>query len=155
MRQISNSSIWWHKRALPCFWFGFIAVFSCLVIAGAVMGKAPYLMLIAPCIIAIFGYQLMKHLVFPLADEVWLDDEDMIVRKGGVEDRFPISQIINVESLSMQSPEHIRLTLRSPCELGSDIVFSPTARLWQFNRHPIADKLLRRIHGTSGTEPDG
>jgi len=96
---------------------------------------------------AVFGYFLMRLLVFPLADEVWLDDEDVIVRKSGKVVRFPVHQIINVESSVLVNPARITLTLRERCELGREISFCPPQRLRIFSRHPIAEELIARAHG--------
>ena len=50
---------------------------------------------------ALSGYFLMRWLVFPLADEVFLDGDDVLVRQNDQEARFPIRNIINVDSSAM------------------------------------------------------
>lgn len=142
----------WHKRAFPAFWFGFLALFICLAVPTIIKGGAPVFILIVPVMLAIFGYGLLRWLVFPLADEVFLDEDDVIVRKGDVTARFPIRQIINVDSSIMTNPQRITLTLREPCALGREIIFSPPTsfRFFSVSRHPIAQELIARIHGLDG-----
>jgi hypothetical protein len=101
---------------------------------------------------AAFAYVLMRWLVFPLVDEVFLEDKEIIIRNRGEEDRFPITNIINVEAPLLMSPERIVLTLKEPCRSGREIVFSPPFRWWPFTRHPIAEELIRRARGINEKE---
>ncbi len=145
--------MWWHKKAFPTFWFGFIGIWSIFALSSVLQGDAPFFVLLIACGMAAVGYTFMRILIFPLADEVWIDDENLLVRKGGEEDSFPISTIINVESSKMQNPEHITLTLRQQTKFGTEVVFSPPTRWWPFGRHPVAQELLSRVHGLDELEP--
>ena len=107
--------------------------------------------LIIPALLAIFGYLMMRWLVFPLADEVFLDGDMVLVRKDGIAARFPVRQIINVEASMMTNPERITLTLREPCELGREIVFTPTFRFHLFSRHPVTEELIGMANGLEPT----
>ena len=95
---------------------------------------------------AAFGYFLMRWLVFPLADEVLIEDDEIIVKNRGQEDRFPITNIMNVEASLFVNPERVVLMLKEPCGFGREIVFSPPTRWLHFSRHPIAEELIRRAH---------
>jgi|SRR5579862_1536112 len=118
--------------------FGVLAV---MTLAGS-LSKERFLILI-PLAMGVFGYVLCKVLVFPLADEAYIDGDDIVIRNRGDEDRFPISNIINVDASMMINPERITLTLREPCKFGDEIVFSPPARIGMFLRHPLAKELIR------------
>ena len=136
----------WHKKIFPVFWFGSLALFT-VAAFPLIAGGAPVFVLFVPLFMAVFGYVFMRWLIFPLADEVFLtDDEEIVVRKGAYEDRFPISNIINVDSSMLVNPERITLTLEQPCTLGSEVIFSPPIRLWSFSRHPLALELIKRAH---------
>jgi hypothetical protein len=152
MRKLSSGMTFWHRRVFPVFWFGFLTLWT--VCAALLSRKAgpPLFVFFIPAVMAVFGYFLMRWLVFPLADEVFLDEDEMIVRKNGKEVRFPVRQIMNVDSSMMTNPERITLTLREPTELGREIVFSPTFRFHLFSRHPIAEELIARANGF---EPKG
>jgi hypothetical protein len=147
MRQISSRMTFWHKRLFPAFWFGFLALWTSFAAPAIIKGGAPIFILFMPIGMAAFGYFLMRWLVFPLADEVFLDGDDLLVRKNDTEARIPVCQILNVDSSVMVNPERITLTLREPCAFGREIIFSPTYRFHFFSRHPIAEELIARAHG--------
>jgi len=85
---------------------------------------------------AVFGYLMMRWLVFPLADEVFLDEDEVIVRKNGKETRFSVRQIINVDASLMTNPNEsqsrceIRVSLdaRSCSSQLSGFIFFPVIR---------------------------
>jgi hypothetical protein len=137
----------WYRRVFPVFWFGFLALFTIFALGLGGRNRPPPFVLLFPVVMAIYGYVLMRLLVFPLADQVFLEDKDVIVRRNGKEIRFGLRQILNVNSSLMTSPEHITLTLREPSKLGSDIVFCPIYRFHLFSRHPIAEELIAKSNG--------
>src|SRR4051794_4072485 len=100
MKKISSSMTAFHKKVFPTIWFGFLAVFAVVALPG-VMAKGDVLFLIFPVIMAVFGYVIMKKLVFGLADEVFDASECLVVKNRGSEIRIPLSDIINV-SVSTQ-----------------------------------------------------
>jgi hypothetical protein len=146
MRRISSSLTWWHKKAFPVFWFGFLGVWTSAWTVGVIRGEAEPAGLLVGAFLAALGYFLMRFLIFPLADEVFIDNDEIVVRNRSREDRFPILNIINVESSQFVNPERVTLMLRHPCIFGSEIAFEPGFRWWRFGRHPIAEELIRRIH---------
>src|SRR6202035_2037260 len=59
---------------------------------------------------------------FPdLADEVWIDGESLIVRKGGQEDRIPFSHVVEVASAGRGGPASIILSLDTRSRFGHTI----------------------------------
>jgi hypothetical protein len=152
MRKISSRLTFWHRRVFPVFWFGFLVLWTILAMLLSGRDRPPVIVFLVPAVMAGFGCFLMRWLVFPIADEVYLDEDEVIVRKNGKEIRFPVRQIINVDSSMMTSPERITLTLRERSELGKEIVFSPSYRLHFFSRHPIAEELIAKSNGIEWTE---
>lgn len=146
MRRISSSLTWWYKKVFPAVWFGFLGFWTLAWIPGVVSGRVPALTLVGPPAMAIFGYALMRWLIFPLVDEVWIENNDLIVRNHGQEDRFPAANILNVESQVFANPERVVLTLREPCRFGGEILFVPPFRLIHVSRHPIAEELMHLAH---------
>ena len=146
MRRISSTLTWWHKKAFPVFWFGFLGLFTCAWIVGVVLGEADSIGILGLLFLAVLGYFLLRFLVSPLVDEVFIDCEEMVVRNNGLEDRFPVCNIINIEDWLFVNPERVVLTLKNPCKFGGEVAFEPEFRWWKFRRHPIAEELLRRIH---------
>ena len=77
MTKISSRFTYWNKRLFPLLWFGFLAVFVLTtILAGAVAKDA--IVLIIPCVMAVFGYFIVKKLVWDLVDEVY-DDGDYLL----------------------------------------------------------------------------
>lgn len=154
MRRISSCWTWWNKKAFPVLWFGFLAIFSFVVLIGIMERKVPAPVLIFPFVMAAFGYAIMQWLVFSLVDEVWIQNDDLVVKNNGDEDCFPIRNVINVDSSYFSNPERIVLTLKEPCRFGREIVFSPPIRWLRFSRHPIAEELIRRARGFDENDQD-
>ena len=147
MRQLSSRMTFWHKRVFPAVSVGFLALWTSLAVPAIIKGGMPVFALLIPIGLAVFGYFFMRWLVFPLADEVFLDGDDLLVRKNDLEARIPVRQIINVDSSMMTNPERITLSLREPCVFGHEIIFSPIHRFHLFSRHPIAEELIARANG--------
>ena len=99
MRQISSNSTSFSKRTFPCIWFGGVALFACAAVLEVIIERDPtkLLGLIAAIAMAVFGYLLMRALVFDLVDEVYFDGNEFVVRNAGQEDRFTVSEVINVD----------------------------------------------------------
>jgi hypothetical protein len=152
MRRISSKWTWWYKKAFPLFWFGFLGLFTIGWSFGVIQQKVPAPTLLLPLVMAAIGYVLMKWLLFPLVDEVWIDQNEIVVWNSGQEGRFPITNIINVEDSQFMNPERVTLTLKEPCALGSEIVFLPPLRLLHFTRHPIAQELIQLANGLDTKE---
>jgi hypothetical protein len=137
----------WYQRIFPGFWFGFLILWTMLATIPSGRDRPPVIVFLIPVFMAFYGYFLMRWLVFPLADEVFLDQGEVIVRKGGKEIRFGVTHIINVNSSIMINPERITLTLREESELGREIVFCPKHRFHLFRVHPIAEELISKANG--------
>lgn len=152
MRRISSKGTWWYKKAFPAFWFGFLGLFTLIWSFGVIQHQVPSPTMVVPLVLAVFGYLLMRWLLFPLVDEVWIDGDDIVVRNSGQEERFAVTNIVNVEDSQFTNPERVTLTLKEPCALGREIIFLPPLRLLHFTRHPIAQELIQRAHGLDEKE---
>ena len=76
--RISSRNTFFVKRVFPVLWFGIIAVGLIAALAAARAGKTvPPPIFIAPLLMLVIGYALMRTLVFDLADEV-LDEGDAL-----------------------------------------------------------------------------
>lgn len=105
----------------------------------------PVALLIGPGILAVFGYFIMKKLVFGLADEVSDAGDSLIVRIGSKQERIPLSEIINISYSYMMNPSRVTLTLRTPTRFGKEISFLPPQRFLPFAKSPIIADLIERI----------
>jgi hypothetical protein len=151
-RRISSSSTWWYKRALPFVWFSIWALMFASVLLAAMRGRAPAPVLLIPVGAMAFGYFLSRALLWLLADEVWWDGDELVVRNGGDEEWIAIDDVVNVEGTPFVNPEQIRLTLREPSRFGREIVFMPPVRFLAFGRHPLVRELMQRVHRLDAEE---
>jgi hypothetical protein len=69
MKKISSRYTFFHKKVFPVLWFGFLAVFAVIAITSGAFRTDPMFAVI-PCLMALFGFVLMKKLVWNLVDEV-------------------------------------------------------------------------------------
>jgi hypothetical protein len=117
----------------------------CAVRAYAVGPVSPIPALIVPTIMFVVGFFLMKKFVFDLADEVWEDNDVLIVKNRGQEQRIALRDIKNVSYSPMMSPPRVILSLRRPTVFGGQIAFCAAVRFVPFATSPIVDDLIDRI----------
>jgi hypothetical protein len=141
MRLISSPFAWVHKRILPVG----VGVVFLLVFVGAVFGavRANQPALAFFPLLATVWFFIWWYVIHPLADLVWLDESDLVVRKGGLEERVPLSGVEKVEQSYFTNPERLTLHLAAPGPLGDKIVFLPPIRYFRmpFSTHPLAEEL--------------
>jgi hypothetical protein len=147
MRRISSKTTFLYKRIFPVFWFGLLAVFVAVaLIAGPGDQRQSLVFLIVPIFMAVFGYVIMKKLVFDLVDEVWDDGTSLLIRNGGREDRIALSNIMNVSYSPLINPPRVTLTLRQPSnDFGTEISFSAPVRFIPFAKSPLIEDLILRV----------
>ena len=107
-------------KVFPYVFYGFLAVFMGLMWMGGVFGRRP-MFLVVPVAMSVVGYFFMKVAYGELVDDVFDCGEHLLVRKGDVEVRIPLAEIINVNFEVNQKPARLRLTLAKPCRLGNEV----------------------------------
>jgi hypothetical protein len=145
MQRISSKATFFNKWLFPILWFGFLAFFvGQLVFSGAV--KQDPVFLLAPLVMAVFGFFMMKFLVWDLADTVDDLGSHLLVRRNGVEATIPLSNIMNVSATQFVNPSRVTMRLVNPCELGASVSFSPKSPLSlnPFAKNPVAEELMER-----------
>ena len=141
MTKISGSTVYF-KRVFPAVWFGFLAFF---ILIGLISDSGGILKFGVPIFMGIFGYFLFKKLVWDLADEVYDCGNQLIFRKGNLEQTVALTEIINVNHSDMSSPERITLTVRNEGKLGTELTFTPPIRFNPFSKSELVSELIRRI----------
>jgi hypothetical protein len=146
MERISSGRTFFMKKVFPSIWFGFLAVF---LVSGGATGawKAEPVFVIQPLLMAAFGFFLFRKLLWDLADEVCDGGSYLLVRKGSIEERIALTQVINVNSTQFTNPRRVTLRLRASGKLGDEVVFIPKTsfQLNPFARNPVAEMLIKRI----------
>jgi hypothetical protein len=146
MQQISSKSQFFSKRVFPIIWFGFLGFMMYQAVAWGAF-KADPMSLIMPCAMAVFGFFLMKKLVWDLMDTVYDCGDYLLVIKRGEEDKLLLSNIMNVSASTHTNPPRITLRLVRPGKFGAEIAFSPATRftLNPFAKNAVAENLMARV----------
>ena len=146
MTKISSRYLFLSKKLFPAVWFGFLAFFVVTGFQSGAIAENP-LALIAPCLMAAFGFVLMKKLIWDLVDEVYDCGDHLLVRNNGEEDRVSLSNVINVSVSTYLNPPRIALRLRTASKFGTEIAFSPASpfTLNPFARNQIGEDLIVRV----------
>jgi tetratricopeptide (TPR) repeat protein len=131
------------KRVLPVMWIGIVLLF----IAIGLLSKALFLM--AALIVAVFGYWIIKKVVFNLADAVLDAGDALVVRSDGQEERIALSDIKNVKYLSYINPPLVTLSVRRQTVFGDTIAFF--APLWGI---PVVHDLIDRVDAARMMDQD-
>ena len=142
MQRISSRMTFYYKRVFPIVMLAALLAFMIVPFAA---GNARLEFLIVPLVMLVFGFFIMKMLIFDLVDEVWDAGEALIVRNRSEEDRIPLSSIMNVGYSPWVNPPRVTLTLRTPSSFGDKVVFCAPVRFLPFADSPIIDGLIRRI----------
>jgi hypothetical protein len=147
MKKISSGTTTFYKKLFPLIWFGFLAFFVATSVTTGALREGEWMFIAVPVFMGVFGFFLMKKLMWDLADEVHDCGDSLLIRKGSDEERVPLSNIMNVSVSTNMNPPRITLRLVKPGRLGSEISFSPPFRLSlnPFAKDPVAEDLMVRV----------
>jgi hypothetical protein len=149
MRRISSRMTFLYKRVFPVVWFGFLLFFMAMPFVAPLVGGttsgSPVGFLLVPAIMMFVGYFMMKKMIFDLADEVLDAGDALVIRKGKIEERVALADIINVSYSQYVNPPRVTLSLRNPGSFGDQVSFSAPVSFMPFSPSPIIDELIRRI----------
>lgn len=147
MTRISSKRTVWYKRGFPILWFGFLAVFFAAgLLSGAMERDAVFL--IVPCIMLVFGYFMVKKLIWDLVDEVYVDQDSLLIKNRGEEERIALSNVMNVSATVLVNPPRVTLRLVKPSKFGDEITFTPVREftLNPFAKNPVTEDLIMNVH---------
>lgn len=147
MKKISSKGTFYYKRIFPAAWFGFLGIFILMAFTGGAYDRGAGLpLLIVPLAMAVFGYYLMKKLVFDLMDEVF--DEGscyLLVKNGNTEERIDYQNIRNISYTVLTNPNRVTLSLRIPCRFGNEVSFSPPLSWVPFREDKDIIELINKV----------
>lgn len=146
VKRISSTWTFFYKKVFPLLWFGFLAFFVVSTILLGAMNADPTF-LIGPVLMAVFGFFLMKKLVWDLVDEVYDCGDFLLVKNRREEDRVALSNIMNVNLSTFVNPPRITLRLVNPSKFGQEISFSPITgfSLNPFAKNQVAEDMIVRV----------
>lgn len=146
MKKITSTATFAVKTLFPAAWFGFLALFIILVISSGAAEKS-FMLLVIPVLMVVFGFILMKHLLWNVMDEVIDYGDYLVVKYRGQEDVIYLSNIMNVNVFTQQRPPRITLQLRIAGKFGEEVSFFPITE-WNINpfkKNKLAEELISRI----------
>jgi hypothetical protein len=145
--KISAGSTAFRKRALPAIMAAIVVIGMTLSLSSGGLRVVDPLVFLPPILALAFGFILFKKLVWDLVDEVYDCGDSLLVRNGRVEERVPLSNIMNVSASTMTNPPRVTLRLATPGKFGDEIAFAPIKpiSLNLFARNKIADDLIVRV----------
>lgn len=158
LKRISSALTFFQKRVFPIFWFGGFAVVFAVAAREVFLGNnpnggPPVVFLLGPCVIAAFGYFLMKALWWNLMDEVWDAGDALIVRNNSKEERVEFGNIKNISYASLSNPPRVTLHLRDTGLFGAEMSFMPPSSGAFFpwtKRNPLIEDLIQRVDMARG-----
>ncbi len=147
MRKISSKMTAFHKKLFPAMWFGFLAFFMVSAWTADAFSRDRWVFLFVPLLMGVLGFVFMRRLLWDLADEVHDCGDALLIRKGGEQERIPLSGIMNVSATVLVNPPRITLRLVNPGRFGTEVAFMPLTHfsLNPFKKSPIADDLIVRV----------
>ena len=146
MTRISSSFTVFHKKVFPAIRFGFLAFFLVTTTLSRAVEKN-LMFLVIPVLMAVFGYFLMKKLVWDLVDEVYDCGDFLMIRNRGEEDTVALSNVMNVSASMFTNPARVTLRLVNPSKFGTEVAFSPVTgfRLNSFAKNQVVEDLIVRV----------
>ena len=151
MKKLSSKTTFLYKKLFPLLWFGFLAIFLCVGLLANLTGNSPGIMFVViPIGMIVFGYFLMKKLVWDLIDEVYDEGTGLLFRNRGNEFRVNLKDIKNVSYTTMVNPPRVTLSIRYPTDLGDELSFSPPASWIPFKKNKDIEELFVRIDKARG-----
>ena len=151
MKKLSSKATFFYKKIFPFMWFGFLGVFLCVwLFSNAAGSEAGIMFLAVPIGMAVFGYFIMKKLVWDLIDEVYDEGMSLLFMNGGKEVRVSLKDIKNVSYSTMTNPPRVTLSIRYKTGLGAELSFSPPASWVPFKKNEDIERLIDRIDNARG-----
>ncbi|MGH8091511.1 MAG: hypothetical protein ACREO6_08675 [Rudaea sp.] len=155
MEIISSKQTFFIKRLFPILWLGLVGLGVAMPFLvppkprnPAVHAPPPEIFMIVPAMMLGIGVLLFRKLIWDLADEVEDFGDYLRVRRGNIEERVKLADVMNVSMSQFTNPKRITLRLRKPGAFGDEVVFIPQApvfRLNPFTRNAIAERLIQRV----------
>jgi hypothetical protein len=100
---------------------------------------------------AIFGYVIMKRLVFNLIDEVYDEGDSLLFRNSEKEARVFLRDIHSVSYQTAMKPQRVTLHIRHETDLGNTLSFIPPLSI-PFTKNRDIEELITRIDQARATD---
>ena len=107
--------------------------------------------LVMPLFMAAFGFVLFKKMVWDLADAVYDYQDYLLFRKGNIEQKVFLKDIVNINFTHMSAPERVVVQVRNEGPIGKELAFSLPHRFKFFSKSPLVQELILRVDRAKNT----
>lgn len=142
MRRISSDLTFFHKRIFPFLWFGILGL---ILVVGLKDGGKLLPIVLIPIVMMLFGYVVMRILIFGLLDEVLDDGDALVLRNGGQEERVAFTDIRSVDYRGVVRPQRVVLSLKRPTIFGDKVVFAAPTSMLPFMKSEDVTTLIAKV----------
>jgi len=142
MRKVSSSPFYL-RNIFPMLWFVGWLYLSVLALGNDLSNDVIYFFMA----LAVFGAIISRMLALRLMDEVYDEGSSLIVRRNSKEQRIYLNQIKQVNAINAL----ISLKTTSEGDIGRNISFIPTSRLFAFKEHSYFFELNERVKRAKNT----
>ena len=151
MKQLSSKSTFTYKKVIPLFWFGCLAMVICVGLFVDTKGNGGRIIfIVAPIVLMVFGYFVMKKVFWDLIDEVYDLGTDLLFRNKGMEFLVNLRDIKNISYNTWVNPPRVTLSIRYQTEMGDELSFSPPSTWIPFLKNKDIVSLIDRIDRARG-----
>ena len=151
MKQLSSKSTFTYKKVIPVFWFGCLAMVICVGLFVDTKGNGGRIIfIVAPIVLMVFGYFVMKKVFWDLIDEVYDLGTDLLFRNKGMEFLVNLRDIKNISYNTWVNPPRVTLSIRYQTEMGDELSFSPPSTWIPFLKNKDIVSLIDRIDRAGG-----
>ena len=137
MRKVSASP-GYLRNVFPILWLGANLYASTFVFGDPKLSNSGGYFLVA---LAVFGAVISRMLALRLMDEVYDEGDSLLVRRNSREQRIYLHQVRKVSAVNAW------INLKTTCEgdIGKNVSFIPTARIFAIKEHPYFVELKERV----------
>jgi hypothetical protein len=145
MRRISSGGTWFSKWIIPIIFLGLFAVFlSKSIFDHPLSNWAGLQSLLTLIVVMVIFFFIWKKSIFDLVDEVWEDDDTLIVKNRGQQQRIDLADIKNINYNQSSKSPRVTLSLRRPTIFGDQISFVPIGPMLG-GPSPVINELIDRV----------
>jgi hypothetical protein len=147
MEAVLSRSTFFTRRVLPVLCIGWALVWAVVAVPERMWERDP-LFLVGPALMIVIAVFLYRRLASNLVDEVRDGGSFLVVRKGEIEDRIALADILHINASSVSYPDRLTLRLRTPGRFGDQIDFLVGKDRWPLDPRPskvITESLIRRV----------
>jgi hypothetical protein len=146
VKKISSATTFYLKRIAPLLFIAGLVVFLAVMLVKGPLEEIWWLLVVFVLIAAAVGYGFYRR-IWSLADEVFDHGDHFVVRRGPVQEKIRLSEVVNVAFKRSQNSRRVVLKLARPGPFGDEVAFVPPLNFrWNpFAADPLEEALIRRV----------